>query len=446
MVTATDIGYQPHAMQEKFHESAAKVRICVAGTRGGKSRALTVECALAMQFRPGSVGLICSPDYPMFRRNLKSYLDELLLPMGSFSARDYCYRHKNGSVAWIVYAENADKLRGVGADWVAGDELRMWPREAWQIVTIRADKPWSRMWGVTTPNGKDWVYDDLMTTAGKAVTLDGTTANPDGDVDTEVFSWKTLDNTKAPDLRPVVARAQRILPPQFFRQEYECSIEEFTGLVYPDFRPAEHVAPAPTLPPDWPRLIGLDFGAADPTAIGAWAVDEKGDVWKYDEWAEAGQPLRTHAEVVKRMMGDAHDVTIRAGADAKQEILELENLLSVKIQAAPLDFIARYSRITELLRDGRLHVDPHCEQTIRAYERYRWPMKTSAGASRDLKPMHAFSDIPDSDGYALTADITAPTRATPRPSRWSWGRIREDIRKFRRGGEGWRVPSLQPNW
>lgn len=446
MTQTIEVGYEPHIMQARFHESHAKVRICVAGTRGGKTRAIAVECALAMQFRPGSVGLICSPDFPMFRRNLKAYLDELILPTGSFSVRDYCYKMPNGSVAWIVYAENPDKMRGVGADWAAGDELRMWPREAWQILTIRCDKPWSRMWGATTPNGKDFVYDDLMTQAGKAVTLNGTTINPDGDPDLEIFTWKTLDNTKAPDLRPVVERAKRILPPQFYEQEYNCSIEEFTGLVFADFSPTAHVASIPTLPPDWPRLIGMDFGAADPTAIVAFAVDGDGRVFQYDEWCQAGQPLRTHAEVVKRMMGDAHDVTIRAGADAKQEIMEVENHLGMKIQAAPLDFLARYSRVTELLRDDRLRVDPNCEQTIRAYERYRWPMKTSAGASRDLKPMHAFSDLMDASGYALTADIVAAKTVGPRPSRWSWGRIREDIRKFRRGGEGWRVPTLQPNW
>ncbi len=433
-------------MQEKFHASEAKVRICVAGTRGGKTRALAVECALAMQFRPGSVGLICSPDFPMFRRNLKAYLDELILPVGTFSVRDYCYKHRNGSVAWIVYAEAPDKMRGVGADWVAGDELRMWPREAWQIVTIRADKPWSRMWGVTTPNGKDWVYDDLMSTAGKAVTLDGTRTNPDGDADMEIFSWKTLDNTKAPDLRPVVERAKRILPPQFFEQEYNCSIEEFTGLVYPDFRPLEHVGSAPALPADWPRLIGMDFGAADPTAIVAFAVDDKGAIYQYDEWCEAGQPLRTHADILKRMIGDAHDVTIRAGKDAKQEMIELRDTHGIVVQGADLDFIARYSRVTELLRDDRIRVDPNCEQTIRAYERYRWPMKTTGGASRDLKPMHAFSDLMDASGYALTADIVAAKTAGPRPTRWSWGRIRADIKKWRRGGDGWRVPTLQPNW
>ena len=440
---AVVLTYHPHDFQRLFHASAAPLRVCMAGTRGGKSRAISVECQIAMMKMPGSVGLIISPDYPQHNRNLRPYLDELLLPIGKYSERDHKYELKNGSVAWVLYADKPNSMRGVGADWVCGDELRLWTREAWQVVQTRMDKTWSRFWGATTPNGRDWVWEEFLEGSRSVNRYGVEEVHPDRNRRKAVWVWKTVDNTAVPGMAEVVANMRETQPAQFWRQEYEASIEQFTGAVYPDYGD-DHFIDAFEIPNWWERVIGVDTGASDPTAMAAFAVSPEGVWYQYGESCERGKTTPDRHATLTELIGDALYWTVRVGDDAKQEMLDLE-AMGMPVTPAARDFISRYSRVTDALRTERYKVFRTCEITDQALRRYVWPPETEGGSQRDRKPLHGQSDLPDAIGYAFGADLSGSR--PPRPAAAvgpTWDSVVRLIKRARHPvGAG---PSLRLGW
>lgn len=62
------------------------------------------------------------------------------------------------------------------------------------------------------------------------------------------------------------------------------------GAFFPEFGP-QHVAPARSLPPDWPRFRSMDWGSARPFSVGWWAISDgslpdfpRGALIRYREW------------------------------------------------------------------------------------------------------------------------------------------------------------------
>jgi hypothetical protein len=59
---------------------------------------------------------------------------------------------------------------------------------------------------------------------------------------------------------------------------------------------------------DWERSLSLDHGAANPTAVHAWAVDFDGNVLAFGEHYEAGQLVSDHARAIKQRCAESWTV------------------------------------------------------------------------------------------------------------------------------------------
>jgi len=78
------------------------------------------------------------------------------------------------------------------------------------------------------------------------------------------------------------------------------SDEVFEGQIYPELSEGIHTVAAFPIPETWPRIIALDHGLKNPTAVLFIAVGFDGDLYVYDEHYEAGQRIEYHAEQISK--------------------------------------------------------------------------------------------------------------------------------------------------
>ncbi len=158
-------------------------------------------------------------------------------------------------------------LRGRSLAGVVLDEAAFMDAEVWfeVIRPALADKQgWALF--ISTPDGTaSWFY-DLWCYAVEA------------DKDWKRWQFTTIDGDNVPPEEIEAARGQ--LDSRTFRQEFEASFENLSGLVAVSFSDA-NIAPEIKDIPVLPLLVGLDFNVSPMSAV--CAVKYQSELWVFDE-------------------------------------------------------------------------------------------------------------------------------------------------------------------
>ncbi len=401
--------------QREFVFLRSRYSAFIGGVRSGKSFAGTVR-GIILARRRRSVGAVVAPTYTMLRDVLLP-LWQRLLParfVRKFSHSQMKLWLTNGSVVLFRSAENPERLYGLTLDWFHIDEAATLPRRVWDVMFSRTVSTKGFGFITTTPNGHNWVYE--LVTSGEVAA---------------VFA-KTLDN---PLVDPAeVERARRMLCPKFFRQQYEASFEAYLGQVYDDFG-ERNIAPyTPTS--DLPTYICADFGWRHPTAL-LWAqVDERGNIYFFDEVVE---PFLSPELIARLLWGDAvrlpsgkvfrakvpwsEVAELVTGVEALQSRQESSGMAIVDIlRGLGIDRIrvvggsvlrgifAVRGRVLDAAGEPHLFVDPRCERLIRDFRGYHYP-EGAEGAASEL-PLK--DGVHDHTMDAVRYLVTALENATPK--------------------------------
>lgn len=162
--------------------------------------------------------------------------------------------------------------------------------------------------------------------------------------------------------------ATRLTRPAWYRTYIAGEWGAFEGQAFAEFDDAVHVVEPFEVPESWYRWEAMDHGAASPTAWGAWAVDEDGNVVCFGEHYEAGKLISHHARTVhelrKRWHPDGFTPTVYAdpSTGAKLGYERWGSPSSIKTEYADHgialypannDRRAGYARLLELI-----HVEP----------------------------------------------------------------------------------------
>jgi hypothetical protein len=83
--------------------------------------------------------------------------------------------------------------------------------------------------------------------------------------DIEVINFRSIDNPAFP--REEYERAKATMPLWRFLMLYEGLFTRPAGLIYSCFDRTRHVCPRFDIPPEWERVIGLDFGGVNTAAV-----------------------------------------------------------------------------------------------------------------------------------------------------------------------------------
>ena len=252
-----------HAQGEVFTDKT-RFRVLVAGRRFGKSYLSCIELLRGAIERPGEVFFYCAPTYRM-AKDIAWKLLKQLVPKQWITAKnesDLKIELVNGSTIELKGVENAMALRGRSLAGVVLDEAAFMDSAVWFEVLrpALADKQgWALF--ISTPDGTASWFFDLWNFASEAEASDWTR-----------WSFTTIEGGNVPPEEIEAARAQ--LDPRTFRQEFEASFENLSGLVAINFS-QENISNKVEDIPALDLLLGVDFNVDPFSAVLAVKVNDE---------------------------------------------------------------------------------------------------------------------------------------------------------------------------
>jgi hypothetical protein len=389
-----DLSLRP--AQGEVFSATNRFRVLVAGRRFGKSYLACIELLKAALERPGETYFYCAPTYRMAKdiawKTLKKIIPNTLVR--SKNETELRMELVNDSTIELKGTENAAALRGRSLSGVVLDEAAFMEAEVWFEVLrpALADKQgWALF--ISTPEGTaSWFY-DLWCYVDEDTTGDW-----------KRWCFTTIQGGNVPPEEVEAARAQ--LDPRTFRQEFEASFENLSGLVAISFNDAnidKEVRDLPILP----LLLGVDFNV-DPMS-GICAVKKGDELWVFDEiimtggattWDFAEEVINRYG--VERRIVACPDPTggarKTAGVGATDHSILRKSGFNVSTPRSPWKIRDKVTAVNTALLDAsgarRCKIHPRCRELIKALRTLTYAPGTSL-PNKNLGVDHAF----DAFGY-----------------------------------------------
>jgi len=394
--------YTAQPYQIPYHESSARFKNILGGSRSGKSyptaneffKRIVNDIELHRHHTNNLNYWQVSPDYNL---NHKMYemlfhgtprnprvIPAIMVRNDRFkSAQKEVILRINGVTIKIEFksTERPEKLVAVAINGMWMDEAARCKAEAW-LGGVRERLSDYVGWGLfsTSPMGKNWYYEEILRRGDPVDEL--------YDEQYENWTFKTRENSYiAPE---EIENARRQLPPKYFRREYEASLEEFFGQVYEEWSRALHLYPNDRIPDiDHSKfeliIVGVDWGfRPNPGAL--IPIGKIGDKYfQFDEIVDTDVFVTSedkHADTwIKRALeirDKYKDKEVLFFADPS-EPQYIQQFLDAGLECFPAinDVEPGIQLIAELLHPysgtglPRLHVHKSCKKTIKEYESYK---------------------------------------------------------------------------
>ncbi len=384
-----------YAQGEVFN-SDKRFRVLVAGRRFGKSYLSCIELLRGAINRPGEVYFYCAPTYRMAKDIAWKELKKLVPKVWVKAKNETDLRLDliNGSSIELKGTENAMALRGRSLAGVVLDEAAFMDRDVWAEV-IRpalADKQgWALF--ISTPDGTaSWFY-DMWCFCGEQEWDDWAR-----------WSFTTIEGGNVAEEEVEAARGQ--LDPRTFRQEFEASFENLTGLVavsFGDDNIDKEVQDLHLMP----LLLGLDFNV-DPMA-GICAVKHDNNLYVFDEIMLTGGATTWDftEEVVRRYGVDRRIIACpdptgsarkTSGVGVTDHNILRRSGFTVMSPKSPWKIRDKITAVNTALLDAngdrRTFIHPRCKELIKALRTLTYAPNTGL-PNKNLGVDHAF----DAFGY-----------------------------------------------
>ena len=384
-----------YAQGEVFN-SNKRFRVLVAGRRFGKSYLSCIELLKGAIDRPGETFFYCAPTYRMAKDIAWKALKKLVPKVWIESKNETDLRLEliNGSTIELKGTENAMALRGRSLAGVVLDEAAFMDAEVWfeVIRPALADKQgWALF--ISTPDGTaSWFYDLWCY------------CKEDATNEWKRWCYTTIEGGNVPKDEVEAARAQ--LDGRTFRQEFEASFENLSGLVAISFgddnisTEAKDISIAPL-------LLGVDFNV-DPMS-GICAVKKDDTLYVFDEIIMTGGATTwDFAEEVTRRYGIDRRVIAcpdptggarkTAGVGATDHSILRRSGFNVSAPKAPWKIRDKITAVNTALFDAagdrRTIIHPRCKELIKSLRTLTYAPNTGM-PNKNLGVDHAF----DAFGY-----------------------------------------------
>ncbi len=255
-------------------------------------------------------------------------------------------------------ATNSEALESATAkaawlDEVGQDQFRL---ESWEAILRRLSLYQGRVLGGTTLYNLGWlkqqVYDRWR----------------QGDRDFDVIQFPSTINPAFP--KAEYERAKRTLPTWKLHMFYDGQYDRPAGLIYTDFIDAYredggHKVRPFTIPPQWPRYVGIDFGAVHTATV--WLAEDPAAhvYYLYRESLEGHKTTQQHAEEALAIARGTNVRTWHGGAKSETQQRMDWRAAGVPIQEPHIMSVeAGIDRVIALFKNFQLYVFDTCVGTL----------------------------------------------------------------------------------
>ena len=395
MATKTlDLSLRP--AQGEVFSAKNRFRVLVAGRRFGKSYLSCIELFTKALERPGETFFYCAPTYRMAKdiawKTLKKIVPKEYIR--TKNETDLRLDLINDSTIELKGTENAMALRGRSLSGVVLDEAAFMDAEVWfeVIRPALADKEgWALF--ISTPDGTaSWFYDLWCFVEEDTSDL------------WQRWSFTTIEGGNVSPTEVEAARAQ--LDQRTFRQEFEASFENLTGLVAVSFSDDNISTTAKDISIQ-PLLLGVDFNV-DPMS-GIVAVKHDQNLYVFDEiMLTGGATTWDFAEEVTRRYGVDRRIIAcpdptggarkTSGVGVTDHAILRRSGFNVQSPRSPWKIRDKITAVNTGLLDAsgtrRVFIHPRCKELIKALRTLTYAPGTGL-PNKNLGVDHAF----DAFGY-----------------------------------------------
>ena len=355
--------------QGAVFKSRDRFRVLVAGRRFGKSYLSCIELLRGAIDKPGEVFFYCAPTYRMAKDIAWKTLKQLVPPqwVKSKNETDLKLELVNGSVIELKGTENATALRGRSLSGVVLDEAAFMDPGVWFEVLrpALADKQgWALF--ISTPDGTASWFFDLYCYAGEEE------GHKHG---WHRWCYTTIEGGNVPPEEVEAARSQ--LDPRTFRQEFEASFENLSGLVAVNFS-EDNISKDVKDIPELTLYLGLDFNIDNMSCVCAVRVEDElhifdeivmvnSTTWEMVERINEKFGLERRKDVSPDPTGAARKT---AGVGLTDHAILRKGGIKVSSPRSPWKVRDKVNCVNTAVLDSndvrRLKIHPRCKETIKS--------------------------------------------------------------------------------
>lgn len=308
--------------------------------------------------------LMCAKSLTTLKRNCLLLLQELVGESNfafSTSSKEGLLFGRRVLLEGASDARAESKIRGLTLQGAYCDELTQFPEDFFSMLLSRLRLPGAKLIATTNPdNPGHWLMQRYIKRAEKLDFLD--------------VKFTIDDNTTLPPdyVENIKKEYTGVFYDRFIRGLWVAA----EGLVYPMFDPGRHVFQEPRL--QGPAYISIDYGTANPFAMGLWVAGRSGEAEMVKEYyfdSRKARRQKTDEEYYQDLEDFAGDyavdrVIVDPSAASFIECVRRHGRYAVvKADNSVLDGI----RLTgALLQAGKLRFHQSCTSTFEEFSAYLW--------------------------------------------------------------------------
>ncbi len=365
MQKTLNISYKLHDSQFQVFSDPSRFVILAAGRRFGKTVLALIDLLAVAFAKEKSRCWYVAPTYKQAETIAWKMLQDMVPKEAILKKNEVKLEITlvNGSEIALKGADNEDNLVGVGLHFVVLDEFSLIKAHVWQqIIRPMLTDTLGRAIFIGTPRGKNHFWELWL----KGERHEDNYSS---------YSFKTSDNPYIPKSEIEEAKGQ--LNDRYFKQEYEASFEDYTGLVWPEFESKKHVIEPFALPEYYDKIAAVDPAVTGTTACLFSSVDEDGNLIITGEYYEQNKRASEVSEVIKnrartyfgdpagKHKGISRDGILYSFFDEYQDN-------GVFLQPAQNDVNPGINRVAEYFKKGKIKIFNTCHNLLNELERYHW--------------------------------------------------------------------------
>jgi hypothetical protein len=310
--------------------------------------------------------LAATATYDLFKLKMLPELQNVfctILGLGDYHRTDRLIQCYDGSRIILRSASSPGGLESATAKAAWLDECGQddFDLGAWEAVQRRLSLSMGPVLGTTTPYNLGWLKTEVVDRA------------ENGDQDHFIVQAPSTVNPMFPIAE--FQRAQEVMPTWKFNMFYRGLFERPAGLIFQDYRDeydAGHLVKPFDIPAEWPRYVGIDFGAVNTATI--WLAEDvsRKAYYLYRETLEGGLSTKEHVKAAQQRAANERVISWHGGSGSETQQRMDWQAAGMHVQAPPIDNVeSGIDRVVALLREKRLFVFADCKGVRDQLARYR---------------------------------------------------------------------------
>jgi len=312
-----------HKGQWQAWESKKRFVAVLSGTQGGKTSFGPLWLYREIQRKGPGDYMIVTPTFTLLELKalpeFQNYFEKMLR-VGRYTSsptkqfifsedgerRTFGYKPEQPTRVIFGYAADPESLESATAKaaWLDEAGQKKFKLASWEAILRRLSLAMGRVLITTTPYDLGWLKQRIW---------DKWKAK---DPDIDVIRFDSTENPMFP--QDEFERARRDLPGWKFDMFYRAIFTRPAGLIYDSFDEAQHKCPRFSIPKEWPRYLGLDFGGVNTAGL-FYAKEPNTNPEKYYLYREYKAGGRSAVEHVKHLLDGEPCIPFAVGGSKSED-------------------------------------------------------------------------------------------------------------------------------